>query len=248
MCTVVLLRRAGHRWPLLLAANRDEMLSRKALTPGRHWPDYSDIVAGRDLDAGGTWLGVNDHGVIAAILNRRGSLGPASGMRSRGEIPLAALAHETAADAAAALLSIDGRRYRPFNLIIADSIDAYWLYKREDGEAIERTAVPMGLSMVTAAELNDPTSPRIQHFLPLFRRASPPRPEIGNWLDWQVLLASNQAADSDDPLSAMTVATSDGFATVSSSLIALPHETDTRPIWLYADGRPDETPFVSIAL
>ena len=79
MCTLVILRRPGDRWPLLLAANRDEMADRPWRGPGRHWPDRPDVVAGQDLLSGGSWLGLNDHGVVAAILNRVGSLGPAAG-------------------------------------------------------------------------------------------------------------------------------------------------------------------------
>jgi uncharacterized protein with NRDE domain len=85
MCTVVILRRPGHDWPLLLAANRDEMRGRPWSPPGRHWPDRPATRAGLDHEAGGSWLGVNDSGVVVAILNRRGSLGTAEGKRSRGD-------------------------------------------------------------------------------------------------------------------------------------------------------------------
>ena len=57
-------------WPLVLAANRDELADRPARPPGRHWPDRAEVVAGLDLQAGGSWLGVNDHGVVAGVLNR----------------------------------------------------------------------------------------------------------------------------------------------------------------------------------
>ena len=82
MCTLVILRRPDHAWPLLFAANRDEMLERPWRPPARHWPDRPDVVAGRDELAGGTWLGVNDHGVGAAVLNRIGSLGQTTDKRS----------------------------------------------------------------------------------------------------------------------------------------------------------------------
>ncbi|MCC6782813.1 MAG: NRDE family protein, partial [Planctomycetes bacterium] len=84
MCTLVLLRRPGHAWPLLVAANRDEMRERPWRPPARHWPDRPDVFAGLDELAGGSWLGLNDHGVAAAVLNRRNTLGPAAGLRSRG--------------------------------------------------------------------------------------------------------------------------------------------------------------------
>ena len=97
MCTVVILRRPEHRWPILIAANRDEMLDRPWSPPARHWPDRAEVVAGRDELAGGTWLGVNDHGLVAAVMNRPGSLGPADDKRSRGELVLEALDHADAA-------------------------------------------------------------------------------------------------------------------------------------------------------
>src|SRR6266481_1460273 len=84
MCTLVILRRPEHRWPVLIGANRDEMIDRPSQPPGRHWPDRAEVVAGLDLLAGGSWLGLNDWGVAAAVLNRQGSLGPATGLRRRG--------------------------------------------------------------------------------------------------------------------------------------------------------------------
>ena len=63
MCTAAILRRPGHAWPLILAANRDEMTGRPWLPPGRHWPDRPETVAGQDQLSGGSWLGVNDHGL-----------------------------------------------------------------------------------------------------------------------------------------------------------------------------------------
>ena len=248
MCTIVLLRRPDHPWPLLLAANRDEMLTRSALPPSRHWPDQPQVIAGRDLEAGGTWLGLNDRGLVAAISNRRGSLGPARDMRSRGELPLKALAHHSAARAAADLAQLDADRYRPFNLVIADCRDAFWLCNREAADAIDCIAIPEGLSMLTAAELDDRTSPRIAYYLPQFRQAAAPRPGAGDWAEWQALLADHRGADADDPNSAMTVVADGGFGTVSSSLIALRRASAARPIWLYAAGRPDETAFEPVAL
>src|SRR5258707_8561127 len=88
MCTLVILRRPEHDWPVIIGANRDEMIERPAKPPGRHWADRAEVVAGLDLLAGGSWLGINDWGVAAAILNRHGSLGPAARLRSRGGLVL----------------------------------------------------------------------------------------------------------------------------------------------------------------
>src|SRR5689334_23299078 len=115
MCTVVIQRRPNHPWPVLIAANRDEMGDRPWRAPARHWPDRPDVVAGLDELAGGSWLGLNDAGVVAGILNREGTLGPAAGKRSRGELVLEALDHADAAEAARALSHLDPRAYRPFN-------------------------------------------------------------------------------------------------------------------------------------
>ena len=81
MCTLVLLRRPKTPWPLLLAANRDELRTRPSRPPARHWPDRPQVRGGLDVTAGGTWLGVNDDGLVAAVLNRRGTLGPEPGKR-----------------------------------------------------------------------------------------------------------------------------------------------------------------------
>src|ERR1700689_5320684 len=123
MCTFVILRRPGNDWPVLIAANRDEMIDRPWLAPGRHWPDRPEVIAGQDTLAGGSWLGINQQGVGARILNRHGSPGPAPGQRSRGELVLEALDHADAHAAAEALAHIEPAAYRTFNLIVADNRD-----------------------------------------------------------------------------------------------------------------------------
>lgn len=256
MCTLVILRRPGHAWPVVLAANRDEMTARPWLPPARHWPDRPEMVAGLDREAGGTWLGLNDHGLVAGVLNRIGSLGPQDGKRSRGELVLEALDHAEAAEAARALAHLEPTAYRSFNLLIADSAEAFWLRNLADqGPArIEAFEVPPGLSMLTARDLNDEASPRIRSHLPLFQQAPAPDPEAGDWQAWQSLLASRLGPPGDDPFAAMTVVTDRGFGTVSSSLIALPDPPATLdapvrpPVWLFAPGRPDQHDFAPVAL
>src|SRR5579863_1402850 len=187
MCTLVILRRPEHEWPVVIGANRDEMIDRPALPPGRHWPDRAEVVAGLDLSAGGSWLGINDWGVAAAILNRHGSLGPAAGLRSRGELVLEALDHADAVAAAAALAHLDPAAYRSFNLIIADNRDAFWL--RHDGSG-RITARPLddGLSLVAGGDVNAMTTPRLALARPRFRAAPAPDPDREEWSAWQDLL------------------------------------------------------------
>jgi hypothetical protein len=247
MCTVVLLRRPGHAWPVILGANRDEMLNRPWRPPARHWPDRPDVIAGLDEFAGGAWMGLNDTGVVACILNRHGSLGPAAGKRSRGELVLEALDHADAAEAADALSEIDPGAYRPFNMIVADNRDAWWLSLAEDG-TVRVKPVPTGHSMVTAGELNDRAEARIGAFLPRFERAAPPDPDRDDWKSWEQLLASS----GDD--AAMSFRRESGFGTSSSSLVALPSvkrafgTPPQKPIWRFAAGPPESAPFVPVNL
>jgi len=253
MCTLVTLRRPGHRWPLLLAANRDEMADRPWQPPGRHWTDAPGIFAGRDLLGGGSWFGLNDDGVVAAVLNRINTLGPAPGRRSRGELPLLALAHPTAREAADAIGAVDAAAWRSFNMIIADRASAYFIRSADDrappdGVSAGRPSltvepVPEGLSMVTAHDRNDLHSPRIRRYLPRFGAAPEPRPEAADWAAWIGLLASRDADPDAGPGGAMTVITTTGFGTVCSALLALPADGACRPQLLFAAGRPGDVPF-----
>ncbi len=248
MCSVVILRRPGHEWPVILAANRDEMNNRPWLPPGRHWPDRPHITAGLDKLAGGSWLGLNDHGLIAGIMNRMNSLGPSPGKRSRGELVLEALDHADAGEAAKALASLDPAAYRPFNLILADNRDAFWLANL--GDRLRLQAVPPGLSMLTAHDLNDTAnSLRIRHFLPLFRQAAIPDPGTGDWHAWESLMASRDVAGGGTFHDAMTIAGREGFETLSSALVALPAaDSEQHPIWRSAAGRPDLMPYETVKL
>jgi hypothetical protein len=253
----VILRRPGHAWPVLLAANRDEMLDRPWLPPARHWPDRPEVVGGRDELAGGTWLGLNNHGVVAGILNRQHSLGPAAGMRSRGELVLEALDHADAAQAAAALAGLDTRAYRPFNLVIADNRDAYWLRNRgPDGPGrIETGPIPVGIAMITAHDMGDMASPRIRAYLPRFQVAPPPDPDRSDWVAWEALLASRDSGEGDSsvetgPAAAMAIRTPTGFGTVCGSLLGLPSPEayGRKPTWRFAPGLPGEVPWVDIRI
>ena len=247
MCTVVILRRPGHAWPLLMAANRDEMRGRTWSPPARHWPDRPATVAGKDHQAGGSWLGVNDHGVAVAILNRRGSLGTEAGKRSRGDLVLDALDHRNAEAAAEALARYNGGEFRSFNMAIADRHSGFWLRGLGQG-AIEAFPLPVGIGMLTAWDLNDTDmSARTSFYLPKFQAAAPPAIEAGDWGDWQRLLQSTETAPGEpDPNGAMTVETAWGFGTVSRSLVALPQQG--LPKWWFASLYPEETRFAPVEM
>lgn len=193
---------------------------------------------------------MNDQVVVAAIMNRTGSLGPAPGKRSRGELVLEALDHTEAKSAAGALADLDPNAYRPFNLLVADTIDAYWLRHGGDGEIRVHT-IPPGLHMLSDTELDDSGHPRIRSYLQRFRSAEIPDPQHDHWQTWQDLLASRTYSAEADPTAAMNLEERpDGFGTVSSALIAVPAYPGfaSLPRWLHAEGPPDRFPFEPIDL
>jgi hypothetical protein len=271
MCTLILLRRPGAAWPLVLATNRDELARRRARPPGRHWPDRAEVVAGLDVQAGGSWLGINDHGVVAGVLNRTGTLGPAAGKRSRGELVLEALDHADAAAAAHALSDLDPDAYRPFNLVIADRRDAFWLRHagalpgfafrtvtgawREvaahqlPGTAIGGGARPAAIEChpIPAGVSMITARDLNDQGSPRVRRYLPrfrsaPPPDPGRD-DWDawITLLADRHSDDGDPHGAMTVVTDGPYGTLSSCLIALP--AVGAPVMKFADGRPDQVRF-----
>ena len=248
MCTLIILRRPGHPWPLLLAGNRDEMPDRPWDAPGRHWRDRPELVAGRDRLAAGSWMGINDHGVSSVVMNRAKSLGPDPEKRSRGELVLEALDHAEAAEAALALAQLNPDAYRPFNLFVGDWRHAFWI-RNADG-AIASEEIPPGLHMLTSLEMNDAGDPRIAHYLPRFRAAAEPDPDGGEWDDWRELLASHDHPPGEERSASMCFSLQTGLRTLSSSLIALPRQpgVDSRPVWLFSPGPPDRVEFEPVDL
>lgn len=248
MCTVVIARAPDHDWPLLLAGNRDEMEGRPWKPPAYHWPMAPGVIGGLDELADGSWLALNEHGVVVAVLNRIGTLGPAAGKRSRGELVIEALDHADAVAAAEAMSQLEPGSYRPFNLVVADNRDAFWL--RADGHSIHTVPIPEGVSMLTACELNDPADPRIAMYLPLFRQARLPDPAGGDWTAWQTLLATRAPQGMRDREAGLTFQLDSGFGTRSSSLIALPsmQHAGVPPVFLFAAGPPDSAPYSAVLL
>ena len=251
MCTLVMDFRRETDWPILIGTNRDEMADRSWLPPGRHWPDRPDVIAGLDQQAGGSWLGMNDAGVVAAVNNRIGSLGPENGKRSRGELVLEALDHYTAADAAEALADLNPAAYRAFNLMVADVKNAFWIRNlgTNNKDSIEIFTIPQGISILTAFDLNDSRCLRTQTYLPLFKAAKAPQPDKDDWTEWETLFLSREPASKADTGSAMRLITESGFNTISSSLIALPAaRLGLKPVWRFAGRFPQSEPYQKIPL
>ena len=183
MCSIVILRQSDSEWPIIIGANRDEMVERESLPPGRHWDQQTQITAGKDIQAGGTWLGVNDYGLVAGVLNRMDTLGPLENKRSRGELVLDALEHADASEALNAIVDLEKDSYRGFNMFIADNTNAYWLKSDEASPLIEYFDIQEGLSMITAYDRNDTNSERIKTYLDQFSIATIPDPAKNDWMD-----------------------------------------------------------------
>ena len=226
MCSIILHIGAEG---VFIAANRDEMVDRLWGPPKEYWPGIS---GGRDQTGGGTWAALNRHNVFAALLNRTGTLGPATGKLSRGNLPLLALAHKTAAEAVAAISVLDAAQYRSFNLVIADAAGAFLLRGLEYGNP-DFHALTQGVTMITSGEANDMTFPRIARHLPRFMATKPQ-----NW--WKLLADSSGGREEQLNI----YPPSAGFGTVCSSIIHLPrHSTATQ---LFAAGPPGKTPFLPV--
>jgi uncharacterized protein with NRDE domain len=117
-------------FPVLVAANRDEHYDRPSATP-HQWSTKPRIVAGKDLLAGGTWLGINEHGLLVGILNRRTNAEPdrflKSRIRSRGLLCLDVLSCKSAG-AACAFIQQHEAIYQPFTVVFADASEAWIAY------------------------------------------------------------------------------------------------------------------------
>ncbi|ATE59907.1 NRDE family protein [Thauera sinica] len=121
MCLIAFAWRVHPEFPLVVVANRDEYLDRPAV-PAHWWPDATDLLAGRDLEAGGTWMGLSRNGRFAALTNYRDPSRRHSAAPSRGRLVRQAL--ETGEDTLAALHAIaaDSVRYAGFNLLVSDGL------------------------------------------------------------------------------------------------------------------------------
>lgn len=157
MCLLICIRRDDGG--LAIAANRDEYYDRLSLAPYA-WAGRPRILAGRDMRAGGTWLAVNEHGVLAAVTNRATIDGDDPTRPTRGQLPLLACDYRTAAQAAGALSKhLERDRYNGFNLFFADAADAFIVEAPGPRAAI--VPLPPGLHVGANAGFNDPADVRV---------------------------------------------------------------------------------------
>lgn len=143
MCLIVFAWRPGHAQPLIVAANRDEFYARPTL-PLAQWPDAPHVYAGRDQEAGGTWLGVSADGRFAALTNIRDPHQPPA-RKSRGELVARFLSGSLPIDEY--LAEVNGRsiEYAGFNLLVGTR-EEMWHYNANHTEPARLEAGVYGLS------------------------------------------------------------------------------------------------------
>ena len=151
MCLIAFAWQAHPRWRLVLVGNRDEFHARPT-APLASWDEAPQIVAGRDLEAGGTWAGVGPHGRTSVITNVRDLTADHSGM-SRGLLVADYLGSTVAARTHAIELMGSAAQYRPFNLLTFDREDAYYLGNHPHARA---QPVSRGVHGLSNADFNAP--------------------------------------------------------------------------------------------
>jgi uncharacterized protein with NRDE domain len=145
MCLILFAWQAHPRYPLVVAANRDEFHARPTAAAD-FWPEQPDLLAGRDLQAGGTWLGVTRSGRFAAVTNYREPLAPEAPLeRSRGELVRDYLASAVTPAAQARAVLEAGPAYRGFSLLLGSRQALVHVSNRQDA-AGEVSAGCHGLS------------------------------------------------------------------------------------------------------
>jgi uncharacterized protein with NRDE domain len=130
MCLVMFALESHPRYSLIVAANRDEFYDRPT-APATFWPDAPSVLAGRDLRAGGTWLGLDRRGRFAAVTNYRQGAREPTAPRSRGHLVSSFLMSKTHAGEHFARVTAEAALYSGFNLIAGDARELHYLSNRE---------------------------------------------------------------------------------------------------------------------
>ena len=126
MCLLILAHQVAPTTPLVVTANRDEFHARPTAVSD-FWEEQPDLLAGRDLEQGGTWMGITRNGRFAAITNYRDPARTAPSPRSRGELPLNYLAGAEGPETYLGRVAEQGQHYAGFNLLLGDS-DSLWYF------------------------------------------------------------------------------------------------------------------------
>lgn len=196
MCVIAWSWRAHPDYPLVVIGNRDELHARRA-EPAHWWDESPQLLAGRDAEAGGTWLGVTRAGRFAVVTNRRPGNRPPQAP-SRGELVAGFLQSDRDAATAATECSARAPRYAGFNLLLTAGSVLRFVSNRERGRALAP-----GIYGMANGALDEPL-PKVQHLtggLAAWAGGhAAPAPE--RWLAW---LTDSAELAADDPASAVFV-------------------------------------------
>lgn len=235
MCTILLAWRHLPGAPILLAANRDELLARPSLGPRLLRESPRLVAGGQDALAGGTWLAVREDGAVAAVTNRRsGDRDPTR--RSRGQLPLVLL--DTASDAEAEQLLRDLRAtdYNPFNALYVSPDSA--VVAHAHGDALEVRRLDPGLHVLTVFDVDDRSQPKVEFLAGAF--AALPSTSAVELLDGTERLLTDHGRPGREGVDAACVHAGDLYGTVSSSSLVV--DGSGRILYRHAPGRPCVTP------
>jgi uncharacterized protein with NRDE domain len=256
MCTIVALKGVRADLPLVLATNRDEFFARPSSGPTRLLRE-PPTLGGRDLVAGGTWMGVTRAGLFVGVTNQRTSTPPDPTRRSRGQLVLDALALGDAGAITDLVSGLDGRDYNACNLMWGDAGALHVGYLRARPR-VDIEAVPDGVHVLPNDRLDSADFPKVARAQALIGPVvDAPLAELVRGLG--AMLADRHLpsladigdlppAPLRDPerlrqLAALCVRT-ETYGTRTSSIVAI-GPAGTR-YFGYADGPPDRTPFVDI--
>ena len=225
---MAILYKTARDTPVLVASNREEAYERPTQQP-KIQSGTPRAVCGIDRRAGGTWLGVNQHGLFAAVTNRRKNVVPDT-PRSRGLLCRELLEVRTAKEAAErAAAELETGLYAGANYICADDKYAAVIYGGNNVEIVELTP---GLHLITNANLNDPNDQRQE-----FVRRMLTLHTLDSAVTFLAVTSRAFSRKSDSSGRRGVVLTGGQYGTVSSTLLSLPLKFQ-RAIFQYADGPP----------
>lgn len=194
MCTILIFNQVADDFPVILAANRDEFLTRPSTPPLVLWEEPL-AIGGKDIEKGGSWMGATAEGFFVGLTNHRTHNPADSGRRSRGPVVSEALRQGSVERAEAYLRGLKSDDYNPFNLLFGDATCLKVAYARSDTSSLVIHDVPQGLHVLPNDVLNAPTYPKVERALSLIRHIPA--------LPWEQKVQELQKALSDRQLPAV---------------------------------------------
>ena len=230
MCTVAVALRAHPEYPLVVASNRDEALDRRATGPVR----WDGFVAGRDEQAGGSWLGYNDRGLFIGLTNLWWEDFRRPRPQSRGDIVTHLLRASSLADARARLRALPIASYGPFNVICATRDGQGFAVGATDH--LHWLPLEPGVTVVSNLLPGQPWSKTDRVRADITDAVKRPAVSLPAALAQRL----SRVTDGGSPRESVCVVTDHNYGTVSSTILLA---GGARDVLRYADGRPDKTPY-----